>query len=169
METVAPSTGYLAPSFAHASVGDAMHPAVLTCDPATPLVTVAQRMAGERVHAIVVLAGDVRVPWGVVCDTDLLRHASRVEALTAGDIAGRDIVEAFPDERLEDLAARMARRAVTARARARARGRHARSASSRRWTSRACWPGGEPERCRAATCASGGSPASRSASARGGC
>jgi CBS domain-containing protein len=113
METMAPSTGYLAPSFAHATVGDAMHPAVLTCDPATPLVTVAQRMAGEGVHAIVVLAGDARVAWGVVNDTDLLRHADRVEALTADQIASRDVVEAFPDEPLASLAARMVQRAVT--------------------------------------------------------
>lgn len=113
METIAPSSGYLTPSFAHATVGDAMHPAVLTCDPATPLVTVAQRMAGERVHAIVVLGGDARVPWGVVNDTDLLRHASRVDELTAGEIASRDVVEGFTDEALGELAARMTRRAVT--------------------------------------------------------
>ena len=58
METMAPSTGYLAPSFAHATVGDAMRPWVLTADPATPLVTVAQRMAGEQIHAIVVVGGE---------------------------------------------------------------------------------------------------------------
>ena len=30
-------------------------PRVFTCDPDTPMVTVAQRMAAEHVHAIVVL------------------------------------------------------------------------------------------------------------------
>ena len=36
---------YLTPTFDHARVADAMRPRVLTCDPETPLVTVAQRMA----------------------------------------------------------------------------------------------------------------------------
>jgi CBS domain-containing protein len=51
--------------------------------------------------------------WGVVSDTDLLRHAKRVDELTAADVASRDVVEAFSDEPLEDVATRMARRAVT--------------------------------------------------------
>jgi len=116
METVAPSTGYLAPSFAHATVGDAMRPWVLTCDPATPLVTVAQRMAGEQVHAIVVLdAGDggERRLRGLVTDVDLLRHAAHVEELTAADVAETPILQAHADERLAAVAERMARHGIT--------------------------------------------------------
>jgi CBS domain-containing protein len=116
METVAPSTGYLAPSFAHATVGDAMRPWVLTCDPATPLVTVAQRMVGEQIHAIIVLSagdGGERTLLGVVTDADLLRHAAVVEELTAGDVAHVEIVEARADERLAEVARRMTRSAVT--------------------------------------------------------
>ena len=115
METVAPSTGYLAPSFAHATVGDAMRPWVLTCDPATPLVTVAQRMAGEQVHAIVVLsAGDgERTLLGVVTDADLLRNAARVDELTAADIADPEILQVHADARLSEVAERMARHGVT--------------------------------------------------------
>ena len=116
METVAPSTGYLAPSFAHATVGDAMRPWVLTCDPATPLVTVAQRMAGEQVHAIVMLdAGDrgERRLRGLVTDVDLLRHAAQVDELTAADAAGTPVLQAQADERLAAVAVRMARHEIT--------------------------------------------------------
>jgi CBS domain-containing protein len=115
MKTTAPSTGYLAPSFAHASVGDAMRPWVLTCDPATPLVTVAQRMAGEHVHAIVVLsAGDgQRTLMGVVSDVDLLRNASRVDELTAADVADPEILQVHADERLSEVAERMSGHGVT--------------------------------------------------------
>ena len=137
MDTLAPSTGYLAPSYAHATVSDAMHPAVLTCDPATPLTTVARAWPVRASHAIVVLTGDARVAWGVVNDTDLLRHASRADELTAGEIASRDVVEAFPDEPLADLAARMARRAVTHGHSCSSAPAGARSASFRRSTLRA--------------------------------
>jgi CBS domain-containing protein len=116
METVAPSTEYLAPSFVHATVGDAMRPWVLTCDPATPLVTVAQRMAGEQIHAIIVLTardGGERTLHGVVTDADLLQNAARVDELTAADVAHMELVRARADERLADVAERMARRGLT--------------------------------------------------------
>jgi CBS domain-containing protein len=115
MEAVAPSTGYLTPSFAHATVGDAMRPWVLTCDPATPLVTVAQRMAGEQIHAIVVLSardGGERTLHGVVTDGALLRHAARVDELTAADVSDTEILRAHANERLADVADRMARHGV---------------------------------------------------------
>jgi CBS domain-containing protein len=117
METTAPTSGAPAPGFAHATVADAMHHAVLTCDPATPLVTIAQRMSAERVHAIVMLVpadgGRERIPWAVVTDLDVLRHAGQAEELTAGDVAGPELVHAHPDDRLDAVAGRMARRAAT--------------------------------------------------------
>jgi CBS domain-containing protein len=117
MESAAPSTGERAPIFAHATVADAMHPGILTCDPATPLVTIAQRMSAEHIHSIVMLSGSGdqggRIPWAVVTDADLLRHAARADELTAGDVAGSEIVLAHPEEPLAEVAARMARLAVT--------------------------------------------------------
>jgi CBS domain-containing protein len=112
MEVTAPMGSYLTPSFEHATAADAMHPRVLTCTPDTPLVTVAQRMAGEHVHALVVMRptvadGDQRRPWGVLTDRDLLHNAQRVEELTAGDVAAPAILEIRPDERLSDVAERM--------------------------------------------------------------
>ena len=50
-----PPGSYLTPSFEHARVADAMRPRVLTCEPGTLLTAVAQQMASEHVHAIVVL------------------------------------------------------------------------------------------------------------------
>jgi CBS domain-containing protein len=117
METTAPTSGAPTPAYARATVADAMHSAVLTCDPATPLVTIAQRMSAERVHAIVMLmpadgAGE-RIPWAVVTDLDVLRHAGRAGELTAADVAGPELLHAHPDDRLEAVAGRMARRAAT--------------------------------------------------------
>ena len=55
MEAIPIPGSYLTPAFEHARVSDAMRPRVLTCDPQTSMVAVAQRMASEHVHAIVVL------------------------------------------------------------------------------------------------------------------
>jgi CBS domain-containing protein len=112
MDVAAPAGSYLTPRLEHATVRDAMRPRVLSCDPATPLVTVAQRMASEHVHAIVVLgmaAHDTdRRAWSVVTDHDVLRCAPRVEELTAAEAASGSIAEVHPDDPLGSAAARMA-------------------------------------------------------------
>jgi CBS domain-containing protein len=114
MEALEPLGSYLTPSFEHARVADAMRPRVLTCEPATMLVTVAQRMASEHVHAIVVLRDTVDAegvigphPWAVVSDHDILRSAPLFAELTAGDVATGEVLLARPDERLSDVAERM--------------------------------------------------------------
>jgi CBS domain-containing protein len=114
MDVMAPSGSYLTPSFEHARVADAMRPRVLTCDPETPLVTVAQRMASEHVHAIVVLLETVEPdgeigqrPWAVVTDHDVLRSATLIDERTAGDVATGEVLLARPDEPLADVAQRM--------------------------------------------------------------
>jgi hypothetical protein len=73
------SGSYLTPSFDHARVADAMRPRVLTCDPETPLVSVAQRMASEHVHAIPLVALMLATP---------ARFHPRMLALTVPHIAG---------------------------------------------------------------------------------
>src|SRR5689334_17864391 len=114
MDVPAPLGSYLTPSFTHARVRDAMRPYVLTCDPATALVTVAQRMAGEHVHALVVLRESAddrgttrRRPWAVVTDRDLLRCAATMDELTAGDAATGELLEVAPDDALVEAADRM--------------------------------------------------------------
>jgi CBS domain-containing protein len=114
MEFTDPPGSYLTPSFEHARVADAMRPRVLTCDPGTPLVTVAQRMATEHVHAIVVLLETVDPdgeisgrPWAVVTDHDVLRSAASILDRAAGEVATGEVVLARPDEPLPDVADRM--------------------------------------------------------------
>lgn len=117
METLAPTGSYLTPSFQHATAGDAMRPWVLSCTPETPLITAAQRMSGEHVHALVVLAPSAhresRVPWAVLTDRDLLRNADRAEELTAGEIASPQLLEVVPDDPLAEVAERMVAAGVT--------------------------------------------------------
>ena len=105
---------YLTPSFEHARVADAMRPRVLTCEPGTLLTAVAQQMASEHVHAIVVLLEAVesereidRRPWSVITDQDILRSADSIAGRTASDVATGDVLLADPDERLPDVARRM--------------------------------------------------------------
>ena len=120
MDSADPSGSYLTPSFEHARVADAMRPRVLTCEPGTPLVAVAQRMSSEHVHAIVVLpepgADDratERQVWAVVTDHDILRSAADVAERTAGEVATGEVLLAHPDDRLADVAQRMLEHATS--------------------------------------------------------
>ena len=62
-----------------------MRPRVLTCDPQTTMVTVAQRMASEHVQVVVLretvdAKGAVgRRPWGIISDRDVLHCADVIE------------------------------------------------------------------------------------------
>jgi CBS domain-containing protein len=113
----APIGPYLAPSFERARVRDAMHPGVLAATKDTPLITVAQRMAGEHVHAIVVRGegqdAASRRHWAVVTGQDVLRCAARVEELTAEEAASCALLEVHPDDRLADAAAQMLEHGAT--------------------------------------------------------
>jgi CBS domain-containing protein len=91
---------------------------VLTCTPDTPLVTAAQRMAGEHVHALVVMAPAARtrgsrIPWAVLTDRELLRNAARADELTAGDVAATPVVEVVPDDPLAVVAQTMVAEGVS--------------------------------------------------------
>jgi CBS domain-containing protein len=120
MDVPAPLGSYLTPSYRHARVRDAMRPWVLTCDASTALVTAAQQMSREHVHSVVVLregldsGGAVgRRPWAVLTDRDVLRSATVLDELTAGDAATGELLEVSPDDRLEDAAADMLDHGVT--------------------------------------------------------
>jgi CBS domain-containing protein len=114
VDSTDPPGSYLTPSFEHARVADAMRPRVLTCEPGTLLMAVAQRMASEHVHSIVVLLEAVgseqesdRRPWAVITDQDILRSAGSIADRTAADVATGEVLLANPDERLPDVAQRM--------------------------------------------------------------
>lgn len=63
-----------ASSFAQARVADVMHGPVVVCGPETPIQSVAQTMADEHVHAVVV-TGIERTAWGVVTALDIAAAA----------------------------------------------------------------------------------------------
>ena len=114
VDSTHPPASYLTPSFEHARVADTMRPRVLTCEPGTLLTAVAQQMASEHVHAIVVLLEAVepeqesdRRPWAVITDQDILRSADSIAGRTASDVATGEVLLADPDERLPDVAQRM--------------------------------------------------------------
>jgi CBS domain-containing protein len=114
MEAIAITGSYLTPDFEHARVSDAMRPRVLTCDPQTSMVSVAQRMASEHVHAIVVLRETIdadgaiaRRACGILTDRDVLRCAADIDDRVAEDIAVGGVLTVNPDDRLSEVAERM--------------------------------------------------------------
>lgn len=80
------------------SVASTMHTGVVTCRPGTPLVKVAQMMAGHRIHSVVVWSepqgADEEVTlWGVVSDLDVARAIARGEpGVTARTIASAPVL-----------------------------------------------------------------------------
>jgi CBS domain-containing protein len=89
------------------SVGEAMHDGVISCPPDTSLSAVAERMAAESVHCVVVAdsAGGHGL-WGIVSDLDLVAAAG-VRALdeqSAGGSAASPLVTISPEETLQRAA-----------------------------------------------------------------
>ncbi len=120
VQSADPPASYLTPSFEHARVADAMRPRVLTCERGTLLTAVAQQMASEHVHAIVVLLEAIesereidRRPWAVITDQDILRSADSIAGRTVNDVATADVLLADPDEPLPDVAQRMVERGTS--------------------------------------------------------
>jgi CBS domain-containing protein len=96
--TIQPYHGsYLTPSLDHATVADAMHPGILSCDPDASLTDVARMLATHHVHCVAVMglahetAGE-RLVWGIISDLDLLRAGIRGGAETAGALASQPLV-----------------------------------------------------------------------------
>jgi CBS domain-containing protein len=113
--TVEIEGSYRTPSFERAQVADAMHPGVVACDRDTSLRIVAQIMAQNHIHSVVVvdLGGD-GPGWGVVTDIDVLGAADGgVEGLTAGQVAGTELPTATPEESLSRAAQVMNEHAVS--------------------------------------------------------
>jgi CBS domain-containing protein len=67
----------LMPSLQHATVADAMHPGLLSCDPGASSIEVARMMVTHHVHCVAVMgfpldrAGESSF-WGIISDVDLL-------------------------------------------------------------------------------------------------
>jgi len=101
------------------SVADVMTHPIVTCAPDVPLREVAELMARNRIHSIVVLAAaDEGAPfhrrWGVLSDLDLVGAAPwEAEVVTAGSIAGSPSVVVGPQDSLAAAALCMAEHATT--------------------------------------------------------
>jgi CBS domain-containing protein len=100
---------YLMPSLAHATVADAMHPGIMTCDPDTPVTQVARMMASHHVHCIAVMGlshehGETLV-WGIISDLDLVRAGIAAGGEeTAASMATTPIITVSPATPLRDAA-----------------------------------------------------------------
>ena len=71
--------GHTVPAFQHALVADVMRVGLLTCQPETRLHGVAQAMAANHVHALVVVdpgSDDPSSTWRVIYDVDVLKLAA---------------------------------------------------------------------------------------------
>jgi CBS domain-containing protein len=103
---------YLTPAFEKATVADAMRAGVMSCPPDAGVELVAQMMATNHIHAVVVdgvrtdpVHGEELV-WGVVSDMDLVRAARDVgeRPLTAADLAATEPLTVEPSLPLSEAA-----------------------------------------------------------------
>jgi CBS domain-containing protein len=97
------------------TVGDVMHPGVITCLPTTALRELAVRMADLRVHCIAVSGvgtrpdGDEHLMWGLVSHMDLVHAAQRgTLSKPAGESASTAPLALPEDATLERAATLMA-------------------------------------------------------------
>jgi CBS domain-containing protein len=88
---------YLMPSLERATVADAMHPGILTCEPDASAAEVARMMATHHVHCIAVVGVSYGSPecyvWGIVSDLDLLGAGiGEGPGATARDLANQPVI-----------------------------------------------------------------------------
>lgn len=110
---------YLMPSLEHASVSDAMHPGILSCEADAPLIEVARMMTTRHVHCVAVMGlsrdGSLeRLVWGVISDLDLVRVGIRTGSdQLAGALAQQPIVTVEPGMPLRQAGELMLTRGVS--------------------------------------------------------
>lgn len=92
---------YLMRGLDHATVSDAMHPGILSCDPDASLQDVARLMAAHHVHCVAVMgiaheAAGEKLVWGIISDIDLLRAGIGGEDANAASLALDPIISVEP-------------------------------------------------------------------------
>ena len=93
------------PSLEHATVADAMHPGIMTCEPDAPTTEVARMMAGHHVHCAITRTRGDQLVWGIISDLDLLRAGAATGAeLTASEMAIEPIFTVEPSTPLREAA-----------------------------------------------------------------
>jgi CBS domain-containing protein len=98
---------YLVPSLIHATVADAMHPGVMTCDGDATITDIARMMASKHVHCIAVVSEESRVR-GIVSDLDIVRAGvADGGEQTAASIATGPVISVSPETPLREAALQM--------------------------------------------------------------
>jgi CBS domain-containing protein len=118
--TIPPYHGsYLMPRLEHATVSDAMHPGILSCEADATLTDVARLMATHHVHCVAVMGishephGE-KLVWGIISDLDLVRAGIRTPAdRLAGGLAQRPVISVEPTMPLRDAGELMLSNAAT--------------------------------------------------------
>ncbi len=103
---------FLMPSLVHATVADAMHPGVLSCEPDATLTDVASMMATHHVHCVVVAGVSHEQPegfvWGMISDLDLVRAGiAGGSAPSARELAAEPVFVVDPAMPLREAAQEM--------------------------------------------------------------
>lgn len=100
------------------TVGQVMHPGVLSCPADTPAVEVARMMAERSVHCVAVIgpardgSGTPRV-WGIVSDLDVVSALTRPGSPpAAADLATAPVITVRPSARLDEAAGAMVHHGV---------------------------------------------------------
>ena len=109
---------YLMPSLEHATVSDAMHPGILSCEPDATATDVARLMALHHVHCVAVVGISHERPecfvWGIISDLDLVAAGIRdEEEPTARDLAGQPVITVSPSTSLREASEEMLRNGVS--------------------------------------------------------
>ena len=116
MTSTFPSPGSARQSGPDPTVAQAMHIGVIEVSPQATLVEVAARMAGARIHCLVVappVAPEGPGDWGIVSDLDLMAAvAAGDERALAGRIAATDAPVVAPAESVRRAAQLMAEHGV---------------------------------------------------------
>lgn len=106
--TIQPYHGsYRMPSLDHATVADAMHPGIVSCEPDTTLTDAARMMSAHHVHCLAVVGISHRATecgvWGILSDLDVLRAGIRTGAdRSAGELAQQVVVSVTPATSLRE-------------------------------------------------------------------
>jgi CBS domain-containing protein len=95
-------SSYLMPSLSNATVGDAMHPGIVSCHADATLTEVARLMATHHVHCIAVTEASHGVDgadlvWGLISDLDLIEAGMSVGSeRTARELANEPVMSIRP-------------------------------------------------------------------------
>jgi CBS domain-containing protein len=92
---------YLMPSLEKASVADAMHPGIRSCEPDAKLTEVARIMSTHHIHSLAVVGISHEDPpcgvWGIVSDLDVVGAGIRNgQEQTARELAQEPVVTVEP-------------------------------------------------------------------------